>query len=183
MSKLYLRNTDTYTSYVATEKSTAWSTTGGSGNPVNLRRDLSETKGSSQASNTSASTSGTSEHRIYYGKWISPTLTVSTIDANTWTFACAASEASSFANQGLGLSIYVLTSSDTVRGFIYNTMTGLNIENPATEAGIVVTVSGLQVTGVTSTDRLAVEWWSIGTPGMAGPYVQGVYWDGTTDPS
>lgn len=183
MSKLYLRNTDTYTGYVATEKSAALTPT----TALNNRRDLSETKGSSQTFFSFNSIASTAAQQQYIGKWISPPLTVTSIpDTDTWTFAFGSAEGSTNANSKVALSVYVLKADDTVRGYVYDLATGLGSEWNASEDGrlLTFTPSSVAVTGIVNTDRLVVEVWRVcPLQGMATAYAQTFYFDGIIDPT
>lgn len=177
MSKLYFRTTDTHTGYASGEQSTALAGTIGS--PV--RRDLSVTAGAAQTSQVIGTAANTNDQRTCLVRGISETLTVSSIDANTWTIGIGCQETNAASNAFLALSIYVLTSGDTVRGFIYDATTQLGTEWGTTEAGRVVTVSGAAVTGVVSTDRICVEIWAVGAQSMATSYNRTFMYNGATE--
>ena len=181
-TRLFLRNTTANTSgYVGTEKSTALPV-GTFDDAGNGARDLEETKGSSQTSVTNTSLAQTADQDQYMGKWISDPLTgITQIDANTWTLALAVSENNAAANSFTVASVYVLTSGDTVRGFIYDSHTSLGVEYTGTEDGQVYSLTGSAVTGVVSTDRLVVEVWIHAAQSMTVGYINTIFFDGTTD--
>jgi hypothetical protein len=157
--------------------------------PTAAVRDLSTTASvAAQSTLVATLTSSTAvNQKLYYGKWLSATL-VTDITAQTWTVAFSGVESSANANQLFGASIYVLTSGDTVRGFVYdnagNGISGtISTELPTAQAGRVATVTGSAVTGVLTTDRLAVEIWTLGQESTtAGAYTITAAYDGTTDP-
>lgn len=112
----------------------------------------------------------TAHQDTLYGRWISPAIVgVTTIDANTWSTGFWGDESNGAANAFLACSIYVVTTSDTVRGFIYDSDTALGNEFGAS-ARSVVNLSGSQVTGVISTDKIVVEWWAHATQSMGSVY-------------
>lgn len=147
-------------------------------------RDLLTAAGSAQTSLVTATANSATTQELYWCKFISDPLTVSQIDANTWTFALAMAESSANANMNHhGGCMYVLQSNDTVRGFIFDVNSNLGVEFATSEDGQVVTSlnPGLSVTGVVSTDRLVFELWARGTISMAGLYNITAFFDGATD--
>lgn len=181
MSKLYLRaSTNNVGSLVRTEKSTALPV-GTFDDSGNVARDLETTAGSSQVSISNASLAQTTHQDQYLGKFISDTLAVSSVDANTWTIALATSESNANANSFTVLSIYVLQSDDTVRGYIYDSDTPLGVEYGGSEDGQVYTISGSAVASVVSTDRLAVEIWVHAEQSSAMALTNTLFFDGATD--
>jgi len=180
-TRLYIRASATgLGGYSIAEKSTALPV-GTLVDDSALVRDLSTTKGAAQTSTGKSGLAQTAHQDIYADKWISPTLGVSQIDANTWTLALATGESNTNMNAFTVGSIYVLKSDDTVRGYVYDSDTALGVEYAATEDGQVFTVSGSAVTGVVSTDRLAWEFWVHAVQAMAATYTATLYFDGTTD--
>ena len=179
-TRLYLRDTTANTAgYVATEMSTVLPVGTGvlSGNAV---RDLSQTAGSSQTTDTLGN-SLTGHSDLFLRKFISPTLAVSSISAQTWTIALAVSESDAGANAFTVASIYVLTNADTVRGFVYNSDTALGVEWSLTEDGQVYTVSGSAVASVVSTDRLCFEVWAhSASQAMSFNYIRTLYYNGAS---
>ncbi|HUP17702.1 MAG TPA: hypothetical protein VM848_16855 [Acidimicrobiia bacterium] len=115
MSKLYLRaTTDNTGGYVGTELSTALPV-GTFDDAGNGARDLETTKGTSQTSVTNTSLGQVEHQDQYMGEWISDPLTVSTIDAETWTLAIASTEQHANGNAFTVASIYVLKSTTRFR--------------------------------------------------------------------
>jgi hypothetical protein len=188
-TKLYLRSTTANVgTHAATKLSTALTAANGTP-PTAAARDLSTTVSvSAQSTLVATLTSSTVvNQKIYYGKWISPVLAVD-ITAQTWTVAFSGLESSANANQIFGASIYVLTSGDTVRGFVYDNGGGgisgtISTELATAQQGRVATVTGSAVSGVLTTDTLAVEIWTLGQESTtAGAYTITAAYDGTTDP-
>lgn len=103
-----------------------------------------------------------------YGKWISDRLRVQTIDAATWSIGMGTNESNAAANAFLCLSVYVLTSGDTVRGYIWDSHTTIGSEWGS--ATVVNTFSGSAVSSIVSTDRLVCEVWWHATQAMATTY-------------
>jgi len=183
-TRLYLRETTANTSgYARTEKSTAL--------PVGLfndsglvARDLDEASGSSAETAQVTSQANTGSQSGFFRKFISAPLGVSSITAQTWTIAFAASEGNTNANARLSLSIYVLKNDDTVRGYVWDTTEGFPT-NPAEWStilrGQITTISGSLVSSVVSTDRLCLEmWYTSSIQGMATAYTQTISYNGTT---
>jgi hypothetical protein len=191
-TKLYLRTTTANAgSHAAPELSTVLSKNGTGTEPTAVVRDLSTTAGAGAQSTLVATLQSSTVvgQRLYLGKWLSPVLLGGDIAANTWTVAFSGLESSSNANQIFGVVIYVLTSGDTVRGFVTDNngsvATGIvSTELPLAQAGRVnSTVTGAAVTGVVSTDVLAVEAWTLGTESVtAGAYTITFGYNSTADP-
>jgi hypothetical protein len=185
MSKLYLRSS---TSNVGSHARTELSTTlpvGLSHDSGQVARDLDIGKGSAVVEVlNSLNPDSTAEQSMFCGKWLSSPLSASAIDANTWTVGFTGRQSWAFTSAFLRVSVYVLTSADAVRGFIYDATADLGIEFDGGTIGVgqVVTFSGSSVAGVVSTDCLAMEAWVVATPSMAGGPNTYIRWDGTVDP-
>ena len=129
--------------YVATKKSTALPVDTQAGTGI-YKLDFETTAGSSQSVVSDPTSAVAAARDFYLGKWISDPITVSAIDANTWTLALAGSESGTNLNAFWLASIYVLTSGDTVRTpYIYDSHTSLGIELTTAEDGQVLSVSGV----------------------------------------
>jgi hypothetical protein len=183
VSKLYLRDTTANTAgYVATELSTVLPV-GTSNQSGVAAEDLAATAGTSAVTQALPALGQTAHQDGYFRKFISPVLAVSSVDAETWTLAVAVAESSSFANAFIVCSVYVLTSGDTVRGFVYDSDTPLGSEWATGLTGEVVTFSGAAVSGVVSTDRLVLEFWVHSEQGMPSAYNRQLNYNGTTEPT
>src|SRR3990167_1948121 len=107
-TRMFLRDTTANTAgYVGTELSTALPV-GTLDDAGNGARDLETAKGAAQTSVANTSLAQTTHQDQYMGKWISDLLTVSAIDANTWTLAIMVQEAATGNNAFTVASIYVL---------------------------------------------------------------------------
>ena len=181
MSKFYLRAaTNNVGSHTRDELSTALPV-GTFDDSGNVARDLETTAGSSQVNTSNTSLAQTTHQDQYLGKFISDALVATAVDANTWTIALATSESNANANSFTVLSIYVLQSDDTVRGYVYDSDTPLGVEYATSEDGQVFTISGSAVASVASTDRLAVEIWVHAEQGSAMALTNTLFFDGATD--
>ena len=181
-TRFYLRNT---TANVGTHGAGELSPTlpvGTFDDAGNAAHDLSRSKGSAETSVANVSLGQTAQQSQYLGKFISEDLGaagITDIGANTWNVRFRYQESSGFANAFLRVSIYVLKSDDTVRGFVYDGAADLGVEADAT--GQELTVSGAAVSGILSGDRLVCEAWIVAAQAMTGNYTNTVYYDGATD--
>ena len=182
MSKLYLRNTTTNAGTFSTaEKSTALPVDAVT-NATLANRDLKTAISTGATQNIAITFAATATNKEgYFGKWISDPLVVNTIDANTWTLGMTGGESNTNLNAFTVGSIYVLTSSDTVRGFVYDSHTSLGVEWGTSQTGQLLSVSGAQVTGVVSTDRLVFELWIHTANTMTVSYNFTYFYDGTDE--
>src|SRR3990172_4610962 len=180
-TRFYLRNT---TANVGTHGAGELSPTlpvGTFDDAGNAAHDLSRSKGSAETSVANVSLGQTAQQSQYLGKFISEDLGaagITDIGANTWNVRFRYQESSGFANAFLRVSIYVLKSDDTVRGFVYDGAADLGVEADAT--GQELTVSGAAVSGILSGDRLVCEAWIVAAQAMTGNYTNTVYYDGAT---
>jgi hypothetical protein len=180
-TRLYLRFDTTFGQpYSSGEQSTALPV-GTANNSGGATRNLSVYKGTFQANGSYSSLAQTAHQDGMITKYVSDTLTVPTIDANTWTIALATAESNANANFFTALSLYVLTSADTVRGFIYDSDVALGNEWGLTEDGQIYTISGSAVTGISSTDRLCLEVWYHAVQATATAFTINFYYNGTVD--
>lgn len=182
MSKLYLRSTTGNTAgYVTATKA------------INVhfntevdvsgitRRDLKTTPGAAvQNLGITYAATATSKDG-YYGKWISDPIAVNQVDANSWAIALSGAESNGALNAFMIAAIYVLKSDDTVRGFIYDDHTSLSTEFGTSQEGHIAIISGAQVTGCVSTDRIAFELWVHTANTMTTSYNFFYWYDGPDD--
>lgn len=176
-TRLYFMDTTANVSgYVSSEKSTALPV-GTFNDSGRSPRDLSLTKSGTIGLASLTTLAQTADQDGYHGKWISPVVLSGGIDANTWSIGYFGSEGNNASNAFLCLSVYILTSGDTVRNFIYDSHTSLGVEYNG--AGQVVTFSGSAVSGVANTDRLVVELWSHAGQSMANSYLNELAYSGT----
>lgn len=143
-------------------------------------KDLSRTAGSVETSYAGASLAQTAQQSQYFTKWISEGLVgVTSLAANTWSVRLKASEGNGAANAFVRVSIYVLTSADAVRGFVYDGTADLGAE--VSGAAQDYTVSGSAVSSIVDTDRLVVEVWLVASQTMATAYTNTVFYDSAAD--
>lgn len=145
--------------------------------------DMGSTAGVAQASTTT--TTGTSAvlTSARAQTWVSNVLGGTNIAIGSWTVAFAYKESNAAANQKMAFSLYVLKNDGTVRGYIYDSTTGRALEFDTVERGSEYTFTGSAVSGVTSTDQLALEIWATGTQTGTTSRTITYYWNGTTDPA
>jgi hypothetical protein len=188
-TKLYLRNTQTISHPAALDGATAKLSTAF---PAGTDRtdtaalaaavfDLSTTAGTAQTSRGTTTGTATALTSGRINTWVSATLDAQTIAAATWTLGLAGQESNASADYFVAGSLYVVTPSGTVRGYIYDAATQLGTELATTEQGRVVTVSGSSV-AATSGDQLVFEWWNTGTQSTTTNRQITAFWDGATDP-
>lgn len=179
MTTFYLRDAAPTNDPGETELSTALPV--GTGSDLGFGvKSLSTTKGTTQTSIGANGLSQTAHQDNFFTSFSSVALAAQTIDANTWTLAVATSQANAQANSFTVCSVYVFREPSTVVGFIYDSDTALGVEWGNTEDGQVLTFSGASVTAQEN-DYLVLEFWRHATQAMVGPYVQTLYYDGTTD--
>lgn len=181
--KLYLSSTAGPSGYVDTKKSSALpvgtqATASSSG-----RLTLTTGRTGTQAQRTATASAVQQDDDLYFGKWISAPLRATEIVANTWTFGFAWTESNTSLDLFTALSVYILTSGDTVRGFIYDSHVSLGTEPGTSEVGKVGTFSGAAVNSVVpGSDRLAVEVWAHTQKTMSVAYTGTFSYAGATDP-
>jgi hypothetical protein len=183
VSKLYLTSTAGPVGYVDTEKSTALPVGTQYNATVTSRMSLGLTPSGSQVQRAATVSAVQQDDDIYFGKWISAALGVTAIDANTWDWAFAWTESNAALNLFTVISIYVLTSGDTVRGFIYDSHASLGTEPGTSEIGKTGTFAGSAVAGVVATDRLCIEVWAHTQKTMSVAYTGTFSYAGGTDPT
>jgi hypothetical protein len=192
-TKLYLRNTQTISHPAALDGATA---SPSSAFPAGTDRttsdaldaavyDLSDTAGPTATSrgSTTGTTIGLTSARV--NTWVSEPLEGQTIAAATWTLGLCARESNASANYFVAGSLYVITPSGTVRGYIYDDATALGNEvatgaDPLFGSGTVVTVSGSAVV-VSAGDQLVFEWWNTGTQGTTNNRQITSFWNGADE--
>ena len=177
---LYMRTSqDNVAGVVATEKSAAMTPV----TAVNAITDLSLQRGSSPSTYGSLNSSATTAAQTGYArKFISAPLnpSVTTIPAGSWEIGYVGWEAAAGADAQLALSVYVLTSGDTVRGYVYDSAAPLGVEfstGSGAPLGQIVTFTGAAVTSIASTDRLVVEYWAFATQTAANVQERRFYFD------
>jgi len=146
-------------------------------------RSLMTTAGGAQVSKSRAALATAAEHDDQYiARFTLDDLAAQTINANTWIVAVATSEANANANSFTILSLYVWRpSTSSVVGFVYDSDTILGIEWEIAEDGQVLSIAGSSVVCAAG-DSLVLEFWRhTAGQGMATPYTQTLYFNGTTD--
>lgn len=187
-TKLYLLNTNLISNPAGLDSATKSSALpigtnkGGTGGSA---LDLGATKGGTGNEVSDTYTTGTAAVQTsgVIRKWVSAVLGGANIAAQNWTVGMSVAENNAAANYFLCLSIYVLKSDGTVRGYIYDSSTALGAEFPTSSTGRVVTVAGAAVTGVTNTDQLVVEVWGQGIQTGTTSRTITWKWNGGTDPT
>lgn len=181
-TRLYLRSTTANVgSHTASELSTTLPV-GTLDDAALAAQDLSRSKGASEVSRQNASLAQTGQQSQYLGKHISEDLGaagITAIAANTWNVRFRYNESSAFANSLLRVALYVVTSADAIRGYIYDGTADLGVEADGT--GQELTVAGAAVSSIAAGDRLVCEVWIVATQGMASAYTNDVYYNGATD--
>lgn len=182
-TRLYFHNTNAISHPAALDsatKSTALPVGTNRGQPTLAANDMTTSIGTSEVSDTNTTGTAAVLTSGVIRKWVSPVLAGVNIAAQNWTVAISVAENNAAANQFIALSIYILKSDGTVRGYIYDSATALGAEFPTTSTARVVTVAGAAVTGVTITDQLVVEVWGTGTQTGTTTRTLTYKWDGTS---
>lgn len=181
-TRLFLRNDllPTRDEPTSGEKSTALPVgTAGSTTPNDYH--MSPVKGSSEVNQVTATLAQNTQQSSNPYRWTSNRLPTVTISANTWTFFFGSLESNAAANIFVSLSVYVWDkSTETVRGYIYDSSTQLGTEWGTTKSAQSFTFSGSSVSA-TAGDLLVCEVWHNAIQGMSTSYNGTFYWDGTDD--
>ncbi len=182
-SRLYLHNTSAishHASLNSATKSTALPIGTNKGQATSTALDMTTSIGASEVSDVFTTGTSAAQTSGVIRKWVSNVLGGANISAQNWTVAISVSEDNAAANYFLCLSIYVMKSDGTVRGYIYDASTALGAEFPTSSTAYVKTVAGAAVTGVVNTDQLVVEVWGQGTQTGTTSRTITFKWDGTS---
>jgi hypothetical protein len=191
VTKLYFRSTTNATSGLPTdEQSSLTMTSGKLADAVTVNRTLSETKGTTQASLVVTSNTGTTQQTGYWGRFVSDTLNMTSIPAQTWTYNCAIKQSNNAANfpaNGIAVNwihcyIWRPSNSTKIATILDNNSAG-NFTEPGTantEQTNNVTFSGASVSFATG-DVIVFEVWFKWTQQTGGPYTLTWYYDGLTE--
>lgn len=184
-TKLYLRQTTANGSLFSNGEQSTLLPNGTNLLTADPACDLSTTAGAGQTSKALAQPADTVHYDSMFRRFISDqidTAVTTSITSGTWTIAAAALQTSANLTASLKASLYVLTSADTVRGFIWDNHATAWTNFSLAETGVVNTFNGGIVGSLASGDRICLEMWVHTASSMATSYTWTVYWDGTTDP-
>jgi len=148
--------------------------------------------GASQANLSKASIADTNANNYYIGRWVSPTLYQSRIDANTWTVEYGAKESNAAANfprSSTGVmyvNCYVWQPSDGTKiGTVLDGNSNSDGEEASTTQTVInFTFAGAAVTGMKPGNAcLIIELWAQVTQANGTQRTDDFYYDGTTENS
>lgn len=152
-------------------------------------RDLSLTAGTATGRYGPPGAGQTAAQDVFLNRYVSPVLVANAFAfATQWTCAWAVSVGTTAGITATSMvSVYVVKSDNTVRGFIYDSHTLLGSSWPSGDGfqptGRVFTFAGSAVAGVLATDKLVVEVWAHATQTVAtGDYYRFEY-DGNVIPT
>ena len=192
-TKLYFRNTvNSTTGLPTTEQATSLSSNKDAESQT-INRTLSITAGSSEVALTLASNTSTSEQVYYFTRFVSEPLNVSSISANTWTYAFAAEEPGLSANfpctgtdKAVSVHCYVWRPSTSAKvGTVLEGTTASTVdEGTANEKkSHVATFTGSSVASMLQNDVLIFEVWFKTTQNLPDSFNDIFYYGGTIDPT
>jgi hypothetical protein len=175
VTRLYWHNTSNGTTGLPTTKQSTQTVAGGLSQSVN--KNMTTTIGTSQ---TSLVISSDFVGNNYYCRWVSDTLSSSSIAANTWTISFAALDQIAAANT-IAISVYVWRPSTTTKiGTIFDNTIALGGTISSGETGFKVTFSGSAIaSGIVSGDVICIEFMIFVATGLNG-FSLTSYYDGTT---
>jgi hypothetical protein len=189
VTRLYFHNaTDSTTGLPTAEQASLTSNLNMEGSQT-TNRQMNITIGTSQAS-VSGIHGSTSLKTIYFTRFVSAALSVSSISANTWTYNFSTKEVSASENFPVSGSGFVYAvcyvwrpSSSTKVGTIIDGFTAANITEPAANTQVVhhTTFSGSSVASLVAGDVIIFEvWFDVDPAAGAGTTTISFFYDGTT---
>lgn len=190
-TRLYLHNATNSTSGLPTaEQSTTWTADKSMEGSQTTNRQMTKIIGTSQAS-ISGTPTGSALQQLYFTRFVSPPLNMSSISANTWTYNFSTKQSDAGCNfpvdtgNAIRIICYVWRpSSSTKIGTIADgTSTAVNITEPAanTQKAHHTTFSGSSVSSMASGDVIIFEvWFEIDPTVAGGSGTITYYYDGTT---
>lgn len=157
---------------------------------LTVNRSMDTTIGTSQVTLTTNSLGQSAQQNMYFTRFVSPALNMSSIPAQTWTYNFAANPNNTFANfpvngnnQPIHICCYVWRPGTGKLGNILDGNSASVYDEPNTNAerSMHGTFSGSAVNSMQSGDVLVFEMWARFSQNNNTVRVVNVYFDGTTE--